>query len=190
MKSLLRTKKALVVIIVVIIVVCSIAGSYYYLYYKDNVNVALKRLGYNVSQPKMPFAKQGYDTYQVSSIIKTNIDPKLLKGKVIMQDLVIQKPTLLQTPAFYKGLLYSAVLPSGNIKTSMVALHIVQPYPNVFYLYNKSHNENTKDYVIVFVPNKHHTRMQIFEFTISPIFMKEAVASTLKPFVEKYRRKD
>ena len=170
------------IIIVLLVLVC-IAGGLYTGYKYYNKARSLTAFGYKETNKNNPFKNvKGFENYSEADIKNTHVDPKLMKGKIIVQKYVVKDESSLRNPAYYKAVLLNVVVPSGEIGT--VNFTIKQPYPNVFYLFAKNKDDLTaKDYVVIFVP--HNGTMQTYIFTIAQVYMPTAI-QRLKPLIEKY----
>jgi hypothetical protein len=173
------------VIITFIVVALCVTGYIGYQYYRK---YSLTAFGYRVSNQNNPFrGTNGFENYSEADIKNINVDPRLMKGKVITQSIAVTDKTLLHKPAFYKAVLVNTVIPSGEI--GAVNFRIKQPYPNVFYLFAKDKNDLTaKDYAVIFVPR--NGTMQTYIFAIAQVYMPIAIQSRLRPFIDKYAIKD
>jgi hypothetical protein len=174
------------IIIILLALVCFTGGLYEgYRYYKAH---SLSAIGYNVVGKDNLFKDtKGFENYSEANVENIHVDPKLMRGKLIVQDYSVKDKSSLHNPAFYKAILMNTVIPSGEIKT--VNFTMKQPYPNVFYLFAENKNDLTaKDYAIIFVP--HNSTMQTYIFAIAQVYMPTAIQTRLKPFIEKYAVKN
>ena len=174
------------IIIILLALACVAVGLYKgYRYYKVH---SLSALGYEVTGKDNPFKDtKGFENYSEADIKNMHVDPKLMKGKLIVQNYSVKDKSSLHNPAFYNAILTNTVIPSGEIKT--VNFTMKQPYPNVFYLFAKNKNDLTaEDYAVIFVP--HNGTMQTYIFAIAQVYMPTAIQMRLKPFIEKYAVKN
>ena len=174
------------IIIILLVLVCVAGGVYAgYRYYKMH---SLSALGYKVVGKDNPFKDtKGFENYSEANVENVHVDPKLMKGRLIVQNYSAKDKSSLHNPTFYNAILTNTVIPSGEIKT--VNFTIKQPYPNVFYLFAENKNDLTaKDYAVIFVP--HNGIMQTYIFAIAQVYMPTAVQTKLKPFIEKYAVKN
>ena len=177
-----KMKKVVIILLAVVVV-----GGAAFFALKAGRSNSLASLGYSVSQAQTPFQNNGWTQYKESTVRKKNVDPKLLTGKAVTKPISVKDSSVLKQPDFYKSILYSEVIDSGDITVNSFTAKVKQPFANVFYIHDTSTNSDKKDYVVVFVPNDKDKTMTIYTFTVNPSFMDEAVNSTLKPFIERFK---
>lgn len=142
----------------------------------NGARINLKKLGYSVSS-----AINVSPGITEADMYKKGISRNLLSGKVIT---LFVPPAGKRAKDFYNAV-FNALKQGKFVDLSGSSYTLKRPYPNVFYIYNTSHNSNKMDYIIIFTAVDEKTLKEtVYLFTVSPVFMQEAVNKTTKHLVE------
>ena len=141
----------------------------------NSTGIDVTKLGYSVSP-----AVSTSSGITEADIYKNGISRNLLSGKVITFSV---PPAEKRDKGFYNSV-FNTLKQSGFITGN--SFKVKRPYPNVFYVYNTSHNSDKSNYIVILTAvNEKTLKETVYLFRVSPVFMQEAVNKTTKQLVTK-----